>query len=88
MGAVCALLLTRGAQTHLATMSAHVLEGCAACAAKGAVCELCRAPTPLYAFQTDVERCELCRALLHRRCWSPTERDCPRCVRLQDAGQG
>lgn len=59
----------------------HVLE-CNLCAAKGFICEICRDPAIIYAFDTDVTyHCSACYAVYHRACIEDGGRVCPKCER-------
>lgn len=58
----------------------HVMA-CQLCAAKGFVCEICRDPAVIYAFDTAVTyHCGSCFAVYHRTCIE-TSRACPKCER-------
>ncbi|KAK8784953.1 hypothetical protein V5799_008678 [Amblyomma americanum] len=59
----------------------HVL-GCNLCAAKGFICEICRDPAVIYAFDTDATfHCSACFAVYHRSCIEDGGRVCPKCER-------
>lgn len=59
----------------------HVLE-CNLCAAKGFICEICRDPAIIYAFDTDATyHCSACFAVYHRACIEDGGRVCPKCER-------
>ncbi|CAN7987058.1 unnamed protein product [Ixodes hexagonus] len=59
---------------------AHVMA-CQLCAAKGFVCEICRDPAVIYAFDTAVTyHCGSCFAVYHRTCIE-SSRACPKCER-------
>lgn len=72
--------LNRTLQRAIAFARKHI-SSCQLCAAKGFVCEICRDPAVIYAFDMDVtHHCTVCFAVYHSVCFETT-RSCPRCER-------
>ncbi|XP_064461197.1 pleckstrin homology domain-containing family M member 1-like [Ornithodoros turicata] len=72
--------LQRTLQRAIAFARKHI-KSCHLCSAKGFVCEVCRDPAVIYAFDMDVtHHCSLCFAVYHRECYETTS-SCPRCER-------
>lgn len=73
--------LQRALEKAIKFARSHVLD-CNLCAAKGFICEICRDPSIIYAFDTDATyHCSACFAVYHRSCIEDGGRVCPKCVR-------
>merc|ERR1711865_509392 len=81
-------------------LARHITKECNRCMAHGFICELCRHPTPIYAFDIlKTVQCRSCKALYHRHCYTKREKEqeqedeievarkftlCPKCARLSE----
>ncbi|XP_037566695.1 pleckstrin homology domain-containing family M member 1 [Dermacentor silvarum] len=73
--------LQRALEKAIKFARGHVLD-CNLCAAKGFICEICRDPAVIYAFDTDATyHCSACFAVHHRTCIEDSGRVCPKCER-------
>ncbi|KAH8041940.1 hypothetical protein HPB51_019681 [Rhipicephalus microplus] len=73
--------LQRALEKAIKFARGHVLD-CNLCAAKGFICEICRDPAVIYAFDTDATyHCSACFAVYHRTCIEDGGRVCPKCER-------
>jgi len=65
---------------NLVNFAVSHVHGCALCAQKGFICELCHSQQIIYPFQVETtSRCLECFSVFHTECL--TGRECPKCVR-------
>lgn len=60
--------------------------GCEVCSQKGFICEICKNPKIVYAFELNyTSQCPRCKAVFHKSC--KIDRQCPRCIRRRSRRQ-